>query len=191
MNTCINLLPWRAERRQRRWRKSLWALALSVLAGGAAWCWLDAAVDVRLHAQYQHNQALAQQLAELDARIEAFEHHVQQQRIHTIARTRLERERWHFVHLLDILARHTPVGVVLSEVSQQDNTLNLIGHASTSAQIARTVQQWDTLTAATPILSAISADKQGGAGYTFTLSLPWPIVDENAQMQLARMETGR
>jgi len=191
MNTAFNLLPWRAERRQRRWRHSLLALALSILAGGMAWWWLDAAADARLHAQRQHNQALAQQLAELDARIEAFERQQQQQRDQAIAHARLEHERLAFIRLLDALARRTPAGVTLTGVQQQGDTLSFTAHAAASAQIARTVQQWAAAGAGMPILSTITSDGQGGAGYTFSLSLPWPSVDDAAQMQLAQTEAGR
>jgi len=188
MNTAINLLPWRSERRQRRWRYSLLALAFSVLAGGVLWWRLDMAADTRLHTQRQHNQGLAQQLSELDTKLESFERHQQQQRARAITRARLERERLHFLHLLDALARHTPDGVALTDVQQQGNTLTLTARAAASAQMARTVQQWDAVSAGMPVLSTITSDRQGGAGYTFTLSLPWLTVDDSPQMQRAQME---
>jgi len=191
MNTALNLLPWRAERRQRRWRYSLLALVFSVLAGGVLWWRLDTAADTRLHAQRQHNQGLAQQLSELDAKLESFERHQQQQRARAITRARLERERLHFLHLLDALARHTPDGVALTDVQQQGSTLILTARAAASAQMARTVQQWAAAGAGMPVLSAITSDRQNGAGYIFTLSLPWPIVDDVSQMQLAHMEAGK
>jgi len=178
MNTDLNLLPWRAERRQRRWRHSLSALALSVLAGGILWWRLDAAADARVLAQRQHNQRLAQQLAELDAKIEAYERHTQEQRARAITHARLERERLHFLHLLDALARHTPDGVALTDIQQQNDILTLTARAAASAQIATTVQQWDAVSAGMPVLSTITSDRQGGAGYTFTLSLPWPVDGE-------------
>jgi len=176
MNTALNLLPWRAARRQRRWRHSLLALVVSVLAGGIAWWQLDAAMDARLHAQRQHNQALTQQLSELDAKIEAYERHTQEQRARAITHARLERERLSFIHLLEALARHTPDGVALTDVQQQHATLTLTARTAASPRIARTVQQWDAAGAGVPVLSVISADRQGG--YTFTLSLPWPVDGE-------------
>jgi len=191
MNTTLNLLPWRAERRQRRWRHSLLALALSILVGGVLWWRLDAAVDARVHVQRQHNQSLTQQLSELDAKIEAHARHAQAQRAHAITHARLERERLHFIHLLDALARHTPDGVALTDIQQQNDILTLTARAAASAQIAITVQQWEAVGAGIPVLSTIMSDRQGGAGYTFTLSLPWPVVDEPPQMQLAQMEAGR
>jgi len=182
MNTAFNLLPWRAERRQRRWRHSLLALVVSALAGGILWWRLDAAADARVLAQRQHNQRLAQQLAELDARIEAHERHTQAQRARAITRARLERERLSFIHLLEALARHTPDGVTLTDIQQQHATLTLTARTAASPRIARTVQQWDAAGAGVPVLSVISADRQGG--YTFTLSLPWPAGGE------IQMETG-
>jgi len=189
MNTALNLLPWRAERRQRRWRHSLSALALSVLAGGVLWWRLDAAADARVLTQRQHNQRLTQQLSELDAKLEAYERHAQAQRARAITHARLERERLSFIHLLDALARHTSVGISLTDVQQQGDTLTLTARAASSAQLAHTVQQWDAVGAGTPVLSVVTVGKQGESGYTFTLSLPWPVVDESAQRQLARMET--
>jgi len=190
MNTVLNLMPWRAARRQRRWRHSLLALLVSMLAGGVLWWRLDMEADARLHAQRQHNQILAQQLAGLDAQIEAFERHQQQQRARAIARARLEHERLHFLHFLDALARHTPVGVILSDIQQQGDTLSLSARTASSAQIARTVQQWASVSPETPVLSNIAAGRQGEAGYLFSLSLAWPANDAAAQIQLAQMERG-
>jgi len=191
MNTVLNLMPWRAARRQRRWRHSLLALVISVLAGGVLWWRLDMAAEARLHAQRQHNQVLAQQLSELDTQIEAFERQQQQQRAHAIARARLEHERLHFIELLDALARQTPAGVILTDIQQQGDTLSLTARTANSTQMARTVQQWGAAAAGTPVLSNITAGKQGEAGYTFTLSLPWPALDTAPQMQLAQMEAGQ
>jgi len=191
MNTALNLMPWRAARRQRRWRHSLLALLVSMLAGGVLWWRLDMAADARLHAQRQHNQVLAQQLAELDTQIEAFERDQQQQHARAIVRARLVHERLRFLHLLDALARHTPAGVILTDIQQQGDTLSLTARTATSTQMARTVQQWATVGAGTPVVSNIAAGKQGEAGYTFTLSLPWPVVDDAPQMQLAQMERGQ
>jgi len=182
----INLLPWRAERRQRRWRHSLLALACSVLAGAIAWWGLDTAADARLLAQRQRNQALAQQLAEIDAKIAAFDRHFQQQRAGAITHARLERERLAGLRLLETLARNTPHGVALSEAQQQGDTLTLTARATTSAQIARTVQQWGQT--GVPALSSITSSRHDGEDYTFTLSLPWPVPDDGMPMQLARME---
>jgi len=191
MNTALNLMPWRAARRQRRWRHSLLALLVSMLAGGVLWWRLDMVADARLHAQRQHNQILAQQLAGLDAQIEAFERNQQQQRARAIARARLEHERLRFLHLLDALARHTPAGVILSDIQQQGDTLSLIARTATSTQMARTVQQWASVSPETPVLSNIAAGRQGEAGYIFTLSLPWPAVDAAPHRQLAQMESGQ
>jgi len=191
MNTTLNLLPWRAERRHRRWRHSLLALMFSVLAGAVLWWRLDAAMDARVHVQRQHNQGLAQQLSELDAQFEAYERHAQAQRARAITHARLERERLHFLHLLDALVRYTPDGVVLTEIQQQHDTLSLTARTAASAQMARTVQQWDAAGAGMPVLTSITSDRQGGAGYTFTLSLPWLTVDDSPQMQLAQMEAGK
>jgi len=183
MNIALNLLPWRAERRQRRWRYSLLALLVSALAGGTLWWWLNTAADARLAAQRQHNQALAQQVAELDARIEAFERHLQQQRAQALAHARLERERLSFVHMLEALSRNTPAGVVLTDVQQQGDTLALTARTAASTQIARTIRQWEAAGATS--LSTISADGQGG--HTFTLSTPWPIADQADEVQIAHI----
>jgi len=187
MRTALNLLPWRIERRQRRWRHSLLALVGSILVGGMAWRWLDTAADARLSAQRQQHQRLTQQLAELDAQIEAFERLAQAQRVQALTHARLEHQRLHALYLLDALARHTPDGVALIDVQQQGDTLTFSARAAASAQIARTVQQWHAAGAGVPILSIITSGKQNGAGYAFTVSLPWPAVDEVPQMQLAEM----
>jgi len=189
MNTHLNLLPWRAERRQRRWRSSLLALAVSVLVGGLVWRQLDVVTAARLHVQRQHQQALMQQLVELETQIATVERHAQHQRTQAIVRAWLERERLSLVHLLDALARHTPTGVVLSEVQQRGETLDLIARATSSIQIAQTVQQWGRLGTGSPALTSIKADSAGG--YVFTLILPWPVPGAPVPVQMAAMEHGR
>jgi len=189
MNTALNLMPWRARRRQLRWRHSLLALAVSVLVGSLVWWWLDTVADAHLFAQRQRTQALAQQLAEFDLKISAFERHLQHQRAEAIALARLERERLAFLRLLEALARNTPHGVALSEAQQQGDTLTLTARATNSAQIARTVQQWGQMAAGVPVLSAITSSRHDGAGYRFSVSLPWPA-DAGMPVQLARMEAG-
>jgi len=181
MNIALNLLPWRAQRRQQRWRYSLLALALSVLVGGVLWWWLDATMHDRLHAQRQRNQILARQLAALEARIEAFEHHAQQQRAQAMLHARLDRERLSFIHLLDALVRNTPASVALAEVQQQGDTLTLTARAASSAQIAHTVRQWGAST-----LSAISPGEQGG--YDFTLSAPWSVIGQEEAGRVVQVE---
>jgi len=186
MNITLNLLPWRVKSRQRRWRYSLLAVAMSVLAGSMTWWWLNTAADMELATQRQHNQALTLQLTELEARIEQFEHYLQQQRKQAIAHASLERERLLFPHLLAALARHTPNGVVLTDVQQQGGTLVIIARTTTSARIAHAVQQWEALGTGTPSISSIRADGQGG--HTFSLSTSWPVSDQTSEVQIARRE---
>jgi len=188
MNTALNLLPWRTERRQRRWRHSLLALVFCALAGGMAWWWLDAAADTRLHAQRQHHLTLAQELSALEAKITAFDRHMEQQRAQAITHVRLERERLSFIRLLEQLARDTPDGVILTDVQQHNATLTLTARTASSARIARIVQQWERASAGGPVLSAITSDRPGGAGYTFTLSLPWSAADAAPPIPLAQTE---
>jgi len=190
MNTAVNLLPWRAERRQRRWRQSLLALVMSGLAGALLWWRLDAATASRLHLQRQQHQVLVQELAELELQIAAFERHSRQQREQTIAHVQLERERLSFIRLLDALARQTPNGVVLTEVQQQGERLTLTARATTSGQMARTVQQWHRAGAGAPLLLSITSDRQEGTGHTFTLSLPWLGDGEYGQIPLAHAGGG-
>jgi len=188
MNPRLNLLPWRAQRRQRRWQHSLLALAVSGLAGGGAWWWLDAGIEARVTALHQHQQILTQQLSALNADINAWEQHIQQQRLDAHARARRERDRLALVHLLDTLAQHTPAGVILNDVQQHGESVTLTAHAPTSAQMARCVQHWGSLNAGALTLSLITPAAQDNAGYTFTLSVPTPAVDLEPQGQLAVME---
>jgi len=163
--TRINLLPWRARRRQRRQRVFLvqaaatvtGVVALAMVA--AAWC--AGLVD---H-QRMRNQYLAGKVAELDARIDEIgrlraERERMQQRLQLLAR--LGDDRYTLVRMLDGLAQTLVPGVYYTAVAKRGDTVAVQGAAESNDGIAALMRNLRDSFAA-PNLKSIA---EAGAGAT-------------------------
>ncbi len=142
----INLLPWRAELRQRRKKEFLVALAGSlVVAVGVAYL-SKLTVQGWTSAQQSRNQILRGEIAELDKQIEEI-NGLEAQRKRLEARvqviTQLQRSRPEVVHLFDELVNAVPEGVHLTEVVQQGNRIGLTGNAQSSTRVSALMRNID------------------------------------------------
>jgi len=159
----INLLPWRNERRRRRWQHSLLALAASALIGLSGWWSLHSRVNARIQMQQQHTAALEQQLAEQHALLETRERHVQQYRAQNDARECLERQRRSTLRLFNTLADTIPDGVTLSALQQQGPTLSLHGRTAAANDLAVWLQRLQSEGAGAPTLTVLESGDQHAA----------------------------
>ena len=142
----INLLPWRAELRQRRKKEFLVALAGSlVMAMGVAYL-SKLTVQGWTSAQQSRNQILRGEIAELDKQIEEI-NGLETQRKRLEARvqviTQLQRSRPEVVHLFDELVNAVPEGVHLTEVVQQGTRIGLTGNAQSSTRVSALMRNID------------------------------------------------
>jgi type IV pilus assembly protein PilN len=142
----INLLPWRAELRQRRKKEFVVALAgCLVVALGTVYL-SKLTVQGWTSGQRERNQVLRTEIAELDKQIQEITG-LESQRDRLVARmrviTQLQRSRPEVVHLFDEIVNAIPEGVHLLEVVQQGNRIELKGAAQSSTRVSALMRNID------------------------------------------------
>lgn len=137
--TTINLLPWRAELRQKR-KKQFIAMCsgmalLGVLIVGGGWFFFNQELENQLQANQfilTKNQALDQKLKSLDG--------LQEQRNQVIERMRLiqglQSQRPIVVRLIDELARVMPAHLFLTKFSRTGDVFTFEGKADSPNTVA-------------------------------------------------------
>lgn len=142
----INLLPWRAELRQRRKKEFLVALAGSLVVACGVVYLSKLTVQGWTSAQRGRNEILRTEIAALDKQIEEISS-LESQRERLVARmqviTQLQRSRPEVVHLLDELVNTIPEGVNLTEVVQQGNRIQVQGNAQSSTRVSALMRNID------------------------------------------------
>lgn len=142
----INLLPWRAELRQRRKKEFFTALLATVLMGGLLVYASKLTVQSWISAQNARNDLLRSEIAELERQIKEIEN-LETQKARLIARMeiidRLQRSRPEVVHLFDELVDATPEGVYLTQVTQNDARIQIKGMAESSTRVSTFMRNID------------------------------------------------
>ena len=142
----INLLPWRAELRQRRKKEFLVALAGTLLVGVGVVYLSKLTVQGWTSAQQSRNEILRAEITELDKQIAEITG-LESQRERLLARmqviTQLQRSRPEVVHLFDELVNALPEGVNLIEVAQQGNRIEMRGIAQSSTRVSALMRNID------------------------------------------------
>jgi type IV pilus assembly protein PilN len=135
----INLLPWRAEQRQRRKKEFLVAMVGTlVVAAGVVWL-SKLTVQGWTNAQLGRNDILRGEIASLDKQIAEI-NTLEAQRERLLARmqviTQLQRSRPEIVHLFDELVDAVPEGVNFTEIVQLADRVELRGLAQSSTRVS-------------------------------------------------------
>lgn len=142
----INLLPWRAELRQKRKKEFLVALLGALLVGGAAVYASKLTVQGWTSAQNNRNRILREEITELDKQIEEIAG-LETQRDRLLARMtiidQLQRSRPEVVHLFDELVSTIPEGVYLTEIVQQASRVSIKGSAQSSTRVSALMRNID------------------------------------------------
>ncbi len=135
----INLLPWRETERARQQRE------FGIMIGGGIVFTLLAIIAVHMHinglitAQSQRNLLLEKEIAKMDQKIEEIQD-LESTKARLLARMdiiqQLQSSRPQIVHLFDELVATLPVGVYLTEVKQQGNTISMSGRAQSNARVS-------------------------------------------------------
>lgn len=135
----INLLPWREELRQKRKKDFLVAVFGAVLLGGVLTYGTKWVVGEQINAQRARNRILEQEIAQLDKQIEEIRG-LENQKERLLARMQiieeLQQSRPVVVHLFDELVNALPDGMYLTEVTQNDQRIELTGMAQSSTRVA-------------------------------------------------------
>ncbi|HEX7237297.1 MAG TPA: PilN domain-containing protein [Gammaproteobacteria bacterium] len=142
----INLLPWRAELRQRRKKDFLVALAGSLAVAAGVVYLSKLTVQGWTRAQEGRNEVLRNEIVALDKQIQEISG-LESQRDRLVARmqviTQLQRSRPEVVHLFDELVNAMPEGVYLTEVTQQGTHIEMKGNAQSSTRVSALMRNID------------------------------------------------
>jgi type IV pilus assembly protein PilN len=142
----INLLPWRAELRQKRKKEFMVALAGSLVVAVGVIYLSKLTVQGWTSAQQGRNQVLTTEIAALDKQIQEISN-LETQRDRLRARlqviTQLQRSRPEVVHLFDELVSAMPEGVYLTEVQQQGTRIQVKGNAQSSTRVSALMRNID------------------------------------------------
>lgn len=137
--TKINLLDWRAARRERRRQEFTTRMGLGVLAAisllALAWMSMNNAIS----GQQQRNDYLNQQIAEIDQKIKEIEE-LEKVKQNLLARMRvieqLQASRSATVHLFDELVNTLPEGIMLTLIKQTGDNVQIEGIAESNGRIS-------------------------------------------------------
>lgn len=135
----INLLPWRAERRERRKREFFAQLIVAAVAAIVLVLLWSFWTSMRIDNQDSRNAYLKGQIQQLDAKITEIKN-LQKVKDHLLARKRivekLQASRSQMVHLFDQMVDTIPAGARLTGLKQQGDKLTLDGVAQSNATVA-------------------------------------------------------
>ena len=135
----INLLPWRADLRQRRKKEFLVALAGTLVVGAGVVYLSKLTVQGWTAAQNGRNEILRAEIATLEKQIDEIDS-LDSQRDRLLARmdviTQLQQSRPEIVHLFDEIVNAVPEGVNLTEVVQQASRVEMRGLAQSSTRVS-------------------------------------------------------
>lgn len=142
----INLLPWRAQLREKRKKEFLTALLAAVLCGGLLAYGYKLTLQARIAGQNQRNTVLREEIAALDLQIEEI-NTLEAQKERLLARMeiidQLQTSRPGVVHLFDELVSTLPEGTYLTEVKQTSERIEIAGSAQSSTRVAALMRNID------------------------------------------------
>jgi len=140
----INLLPWREEQRRERQRQFMSSLLLTAILGVVLVFFAGFIFDQRISHQNARNALVQKEIKALEARIKKIDE-LERTRARLISRKQvietLQASRSTTVELLDKLAKTIPVGVTLTTVQQQGNSLTLVGTSQSNARVSAYLRQ--------------------------------------------------
>lgn len=146
MATRINLLDWRAARRERR-KRGFYAM-LSAAAGGAALVVVlgSLLVGQAIDGQQARNRYLQQQIVEVDRQIKQV-HELERLRADLLSRMRvieqLQASRSATVHFFDEIVNTLPDGVYLTALKQSGDEVTIDGVAESNGRVSAYMKNLD------------------------------------------------
>jgi len=182
----INLLPWRAERRERRKREFFTHLAVAFVAALVLVLLWGFWVSLRIGNQNDRNEYLKGQITQLDAKITEIQN-LQKVKDHLLARKRivekLQSSRSQMVHLFDQIVQTIPAGARVTGLKQQGDKLTLDGVAQSNATVAEYMRNIEASPwmGPTTLVSTTNVHNATNTPYEFELvvALTTPKTDDN------------
>lgn len=137
--TKINLLDWRAQRREQRKQRFIAMMAAAVIVAAAVFGVGFLAMTNAINLQKARNDYLKQQIAEVDQKIKEIQE-LEKVKANLLARMRvieeLEASRTATVHFFDELVNTLPEGVTLTSIKQLGGTVEVEGAAESNGRVS-------------------------------------------------------
>ncbi len=174
----VNLLPHRAEKRNRAKKHFAVVCGLAVGLGAAIVLLVHLSFAERISTQDSRNQFLKGEIAKLDTEIAEINKLKDEIRA-LLARKQvietLQADRAQTVHLLDELVKQMPEGVYLKSLSQKGLRIHLVGYAQSNARVStlmRNIESSRWLSSPELVeVKAASVDKKRVSEFNLNLSL--------------------
>jgi type IV pilus assembly protein PilN len=193
MRIRVNLLPHRAERRERQKRAFLFSTALSLLVGAALVFVVWSVLQQQISNQRERNEFIAAENRKLDLQIREIAT-LRQEIDALVARQRavedLQADRNQPVYLLDELVRQVPEGIYLRSVKQEDKKISVVGWAASNERVSEFLRnlQGNSKFLEQPELVEIRISGQQPPGvqrrlFDFSLRFTMKPTPERAQLQ--------
>jgi type IV pilus assembly protein PilN len=189
----VNLLPHRAERRERQRKAFLFFTALSLLAGLSIVAAVWAVLQGQIANQRERNEFIAAENRKLDLQIReiaTLRQEIDALRSRQRAVEDLQADRNQPVYLLDELTRQIPEGIYLRSVKQDGKKVSLAGWAASNERVSELLRnlQSNSRFLERPELIEIRVSGQQPPGvqrrlFEFSLNFELKPTPERAQMQ--------
>lgn len=135
----INLLPHREMRRERRKKDFVGLGVLTAIVAGAGCVLVALAIDGRIDDQRARNDFIKAENAKLDEKIKeiaTLRAEIESLRARQAAVESLQTNRTIPVHLMDELVKHTPEGLYLKSMRQDERKVTLVGYAQSNERVS-------------------------------------------------------
>ena len=167
MSIRINLLPHREMRRERRKTDFVGLLAFVGIGAAAAAVVVALGIDQRIDAQRARNDFIRAENAKLDEQIKeiaTLRAEIDALRARQYAVESLQANRTIPVHLMDELVKHTPEGIYLKTMRQDERKITLTGYAQSNERVSELLRNLANRTPwlERPELVEIKASRIGG-----------------------------
>ncbi len=168
MSMRINLLPHREMRRERRKKDFVGLLALVGLGAVAAAIVVAFGIDQQIDAQRARNDFIRAENAKLDEQIKeiaTLRAEIDALKARKLAVESLQTNRTIPVHLMDELVKHTPEGIHLKTMRQDERKVTLSGYAQSNERVSELLRNLANRTPwlERPELIEIKAGRIGGS----------------------------
>ncbi len=192
----VNLLPHRAERRERQKRAFFFFTAVSLLVGAGLVVTVWSVLQGQITSQRERNDFITAENRKLDLQIReiaTLRQEIEALRARQRAVEDLQADRNQPVYLMDELTRQVPEGIYLRAVKQDGRKVNVAGWAASNERVSEFLRnlQANSKFLERPELVEIRLSTQQPPGvqrrlFDFSLNFAMKPTPERAQLQQAQ-----
>jgi type IV pilus assembly protein PilN len=193
MRIRVNLLPHRAERRERQKKAFFFLTALSLVAGLALVFLVWSVLQHQIAGQRERNDIITAENRKLDLQIReiaTLRQEIEALRARQRAVEDLQADRNQPVYLMDELTRQVPEGIYLRTIKQEDKKVSVAGFAASNERVSEFLRnlQSNSKFLDRPELVEIRVSGQQPPGvqrrlFDFSLNFALKPTPERAQLQ--------